>query len=506
MKNRIRILATSDLHGSIYPYSYADGSETAQGMARLSTLIQSLRDDNTLLIDNGDTLQGTPLTYFHYRYHHDWICPMTTVMNLMGYDYVNIGNHDFDYGEQALQNHLNLLKAPCITSNVSISGTPLGPNYVIREIGGKKLAIFGVITQYVPHWEAKKNIRHSKFRDAYETAAKTVELIRGLEKPDYVIGVYHGGFERDLKNGYPVGDLTGENEGYEMMRSIPGLDILISGHTHTAECGKAFHTVYTQTTDSAKDLACIDIYTDTGVIEPQILKADCEPDQKILDAVMNEEEECQKWLDTPIGTSKVNLQITDEMDARLHKSQCVTFLNMVQKEATGSDLSCTPLFLHATGFPSEITMRNIVSTYLFPNTLVVKEISGKVLREYLEKDAEFWSIRNDAIIVSPWMDYPNPQHYNYDMVDGIEYTIRVSEDPGHRIEKLTYQGHEVTDDMSFTMSMNNYRASGGGNYSMIASCPTVKEVPISMVELIADYILEHKVIDFTPVNNITVVK
>ena len=60
--------------------------------------------------------------------------------------------------------------------------------------------------------------------------------------------------------------------------------------------------------------------------------------------------------------------------------------------------------------------------------------------------------------------------------------------------------------MSFTMSMNNYRASGGGNYSMIASCPTVKEVPISMVDLIADYILEHKVIDFTPVNNITVVK
>ena len=109
MKNRIRILATSDLHGSIYPYSYADGSETAQGMARLSTLIQSLRDDNTLLIDNGDTLQGTPLTYFHYRYHHDWICPMTTVMNLMGYDYVNIGNHDFDYGEQALQKILETL-------------------------------------------------------------------------------------------------------------------------------------------------------------------------------------------------------------------------------------------------------------------------------------------------------------------------------------------------------------------------------------------------------------
>ena len=187
-------------------------------------------------------------------------------------------------------------------------------------------------------------------------------------------------------------------------------------------------------------------------------------------------------------------------------SSFITFLNKVQQEKTGADLSSNALFLGATGFGKDITMRDLVSTYVYPNTTVVKKITGKILREYLEKTAEFWMIHNEHIVVNPSYDWPKPQHYNYDMVDGIEYTIKVSNSVGHRITSLTYQGNDVTDDMEFTIVMNNYRAAGGGNYNMIKEAPTVSTDLSSMVELLANYIQEHKVIDFEPVNNITVIK
>lgn len=503
MNNRIRILATSDVHGTIYPYQYSDGMNAYQGLSRLNTLISSLRDENTLLLDNGDILEGSPLSFYHYNYHPDDVSPMTSVMHDMKYDYVNVGNHDFDYGEECLMMHLQNVGAPCITSNWFFHGKPYGPTYVIREIAGKKVALFGLTTQYIPHWETKRTIAHSRFKDAYETALKTVDILKRLEKPDYIICLYHGGFERD-QYGYLVDADTGENEAYRMLSSIHDIDVLITGHTHMSICGSKYGTAFTQTKSNGEELACIDIYTDTGVIEPRVLKADTEPDEEITRSADEEEKKCQTWLDQPLGTSKVDLAIHDEMDARVHKSQLVTFVNMVEQEATHADLAASSIFLHANGFGKEITMRDLVSTYVYPNTLVVKKITGKVLRDYLEQDANFFTIKGTEISVAADYDYPRPKHYNYDMIDGVNYTIKVSNPRGQRITELTYHGEPVTDDMTFTIALNNYRAGGGGNFEMLRTAPSVSVNLTPMVDLIAAWIEEHKVIDFEPVNNITV--
>jgi len=505
MGKRIRIIATSDIHGFIYPTSYADGSDQNQGMAKLSTLIQDLRDENTILIDNGDNLEGSPLSFFHYHRHPGEISPMTLAMNAMEYDYINIGNHDFNYGEKALMNHLKALDAPCITSNILYKHEPLGATYAIRECAGKKVAIFGVCTQYVPNWETAEHIRRFSFLDACETAKKTVELVRRMEKPDYIVCVYHGGFERDLYSGLPTEELTGENEGYQILQEVPGIDVLITGHQHRSICGTFRNTAYTQIAANGAELAVIDLYTDTHKAETQILAADTRSDLEIERLVSDEEAECQQWLDTPLGVSDIDLSVTDETHARLSKAQIITFMNMVAMNATGAEISASSLFLHATGLSRQITMRNIVSTYVYPNTLVVKQVTGKILKEYLERDAEFWTIRNERIAVSPRFDYPKPQHYNYDMLDGVSYTIKVTNDIGSRILDLTYQGQPVTDDMTFTLCVNNYRAVGGGNFPMLAGAPVVKEVQSSMVELMAEYIMEKKVIDFVPVDNIKVI-
>ena len=506
MENRIRILATSDVHGYIYPYSYANNEEENIGYARISTLVEALRDENTILIDNGDIIEGSPLMFYHMHNKKDEVSPVAKVLNAMEYDYINIGNHDFNYGEKVLLKHLNELNAPCITNNILYHNKTIGATYAICEIANKKVAIFGLTTQYIPNWEKKKNIAHSKFLDACITAKKTVEHLKSLENPDYIICAYHGGFERDLVNGYPTEDLTRENEGYEILKTVSGIDVLITGHQHRSLAGNLFGKAYTQTKDRGAELACIDIYTDTGVIEPRVLKADTEADKKILTLVQEEENQCQKWLDTPLGTTKVDLKVTDEDEARLYKSQVITFLNMVAKEATGADLCANALFDRATGFSKNITMRDLVSTYVFPNTLVIKKVTGKVLREYLEKCAEYFTISNGVIAVSPRYLAPKPMKYNYDMVDGVEYTIKVSNDVGHRITSLTKDGKEVSDTDEFTLCVNNYRATGGGNFNMLKDAPVVKEIPSSMVELLADYIMEHKVVDFVPVHNIKVEK
>ncbi|MBR2824882.1 MAG: bifunctional metallophosphatase/5'-nucleotidase [Solobacterium sp.] len=506
MKNRIRILATSDVHGTIYPYRYSDGHLMDYGLSKLNTLIQSLRDENTLLLDNGDTLEGSPLSFFHYQVEPDEVAPITKVMNEMEYDYVNVGNHDFNYGEAQLFKHLNALHAPCITANVIYNDAPLGATYVIREIAGKKLALFGITTTCTKDQEKKENIEHFIFEDAFEVAKRTVSHLKLMEKPDYIICLYHGGFERDLLEGYQTEPFTGENEGYRILQELPGIDVLITGHQHKSLCGELFSTVYTQTASKGAELACIDIYTDTNVIEPVVLKVDVESDLEIEDLIQDTEKKCQTWLDQPLGSTAIDLTIQNEMEARLHKSQVVTFLNRVQQAHTGAMLSATALFHGATGFNKTITMRDLVSTYVFPNTLTVKEINGKLLREYLEKCAAYWSIHNNHICVSPSFESPVPLHFNYDMVDGIDYTIKVSNQIGKRIVELKYLGNDVQDSDRFTIAVNSYRASGGGNFEMMRNCPTVKEYPTDIVELIADYILECKTIDFEAVNNITVIQ
>ena len=501
--DRIRLIATSDIHGEVFPWSYADGLRRNSGLARIRTLVSAMKDNHTIVIDNGDTLQGSPLSFYHYAKHHDDVSPVTKAMAEVGYDYMNLGNHDFDYGPQALFRHIENCGALCLTANVLYQGKPLGPRYDIREISSSRIAFFALITQYTPNWESAENVRDMTFLDAFETARDIVREIREKEDPDYIVCIYHGSFERDPVTGDSVMDDTGENEGYRMISEIPEIDIMISGHQHLSFSVTAFDTVITQTLNGAREAAVIDI-TDNG-IEAMIVPVQEDPDEDLMNALLDEENECQQWLDMPLGTCRNNLRITDEFEGRLHKSQLITFLNKVQCDVTGADLSGSALFMGAVGFGHEITMRDLVSTYVFPNTLTVKKVSGRILKEYLEKCAEFWDVDDGKIVVSEAFEIPAPMYFNYDMVDGVEYTIQASNAVGERIVSLTRNGIPVKEDDEFTLCINNYRAAGGGNFPMIRDAETVCEDQTSMVEILASYIMNHKEICFEEQNNIQVI-
>lgn len=234
----LNILLTSDVHGTVYPIHYQDNSKAEIGLAKISTLIKKERSQNAnvLLIDNGDFIQGTPFTYHYATYEKDMENPMSLLANYLEYDIAIIGNHEFNYGMDILNNAVTTANSPYLSANILDKNRKepyFGKPYIIKHIESNiKIAILGVTTHYIPHWEQAHHIKDLQFEDAFETTKKWVSYIRKHEKPDLLVVAYHGGFERDLQTGVPTEVLTGENQGYAMCHEIEGIDILLTGHQH----------------------------------------------------------------------------------------------------------------------------------------------------------------------------------------------------------------------------------------------------------------------------------
>lgn len=160
----------------------------------------------------------------------------------------------------------------------------------------------------------------------------------------------------------------------------------------------------------------------------------------------------------------------------------------------------------STGFDDNISVRNVFSTYPFPNTLTIVKINGKELKLALEENAKYFTLINNQITISDTFSKPKEQHYNYDMFDGVEYTIKVSNPIGQRIISLTRHNHQIQETDEFTLVLNNYRAAGGGDFQIFRNLDVIKEIPKDVPILIIDHIKEVKTIVPNKKNNITIIK
>jgi len=145
MKKMMRVYITTDVHGTLKTSSYADFSDKQQGLGRYLTAIKKARKDGEILVlDNGDILQGSPLlTYFQKEPRKPHL--MAQALNLIGVDFFNLGNHDFNYGQTILTQFLQDLKAPCLTSNITLNSIPFGQSRLIT-MNGLKIALIGACT------------------------------------------------------------------------------------------------------------------------------------------------------------------------------------------------------------------------------------------------------------------------------------------------------------------------------------------------------------------------
>ncbi|EOP66377.1 bifunctional metallophosphatase/5'-nucleotidase [Bacillus cereus] len=519
----LNILLTSDIHGTVYPIHYQDNSQADIGLAKISTLIKKERSQNTnvLLIDNGDFIQGTPFTYHYATYEKNMENPMSLLANYLEYDIAIIGNHEFNYGMDILNNAVATANFPYLSANILDKNRKepyFGKPYITKHIESNiKIAILGVTTHYIPHWEQAHHIKDLQFEDAFETTKKWVSYIRKHEKPDLLVVAYHGGFERDLQTGVPTEVLTGENQGYAMCHEIEGIDILLTGHQHREiahtvingvtilQTGCNGHSVGKVTVTFEKaEQKWVKKESYSELLPVQGIAAD----QDVLSLVANYEEKTQNWLDQPIGLIYGDMQISDAMQTRLQDHPFIEFINKIQMDIANVSISCTSLFHNTSpGFPKHVTMRDIVSNYIYPNTLKVIRITGADIKDALELSASYFTLKADgSIIVTPTYIEPKPQHYNYDMWEGISYVLNISKPIGERVESLQYKGAPLNINEEYDVVMNNYRASGGGNFFMFQNKLVVKDIPTDMSELIANYISKHKRIEATVNHNWKVIK
>lgn len=514
---RLTILETSDVHGTILPINYSDNSYANCGLAALSTIIAREREINpaTILIDNGDMIQGTALTYFHAKINNNRPNPMIEAMNLMGYDAAVIGNHEFNYGRAYLDKAINTSNFPWLSANITkkISGESFtNKPYIVKTFdNGLKVGILGLTTKYIPNWESSETIKDLDFEDVVESASKWLEIMKVKEATDINIVSYHGGFERDIETGQPSEKLTGENQGYELCTKACNMDVLLTGHQHRVIENLSVNGVLVVQpgyNGNCIGKVSIDLVKISGKWSVQskmstIIDTNAfEVDKIILDSISPIEKETQAWLDIPIGIIEGNMLIKDPLKTRLKDNSFAEFINNVQMNAANVDISNTAIFdNNCKGFNYNVTMRDIISNYKYPNTLKVISIKGRDIKAALEKTAEYFTIIEGELGIAKNGNYLRLQHYNYDMWEGIDYVIDITKPINFRVVKINYKNSPINMEGEYSVVMNNYRAGGGGNYLMFKGKTVLKDIPIDMAELIANYILERKKIKATVNDN-----
>ena len=205
----VTVLQTTDLHGNLVAWDYARSRESDVGLARVATRVAAIRREtpNVLLVDTGDTIQGTPIEYMHARRGGKGPDPTMAVMNAMGYVAMAVGNHEFNYGMAVLRRAEKDAKFPWLSANTrnAKDGSPAFPEYAVREAGGVRVGLLGLTTPNIPSWEPEANRPGLSWEDPVETAKRLVPVLRGRERCDAVVVLFHSGLEADPVTGEPNG-------------------------------------------------------------------------------------------------------------------------------------------------------------------------------------------------------------------------------------------------------------------------------------------------------------
>lgn len=494
MQKNLKIYYTSDVHGCFSPVDYASGKTVASGLA--NCVSQFKRAENTLIIDGGDILQGSPFTYWLYSKWRGDECVPARLLNLGGYDFVTLGNHDFNYGKAEIERYLAELDARCLCANVEgVRGVE--KTALITLENGLRVGLTGVTSHYVNQWEKPENLLGIEVSDAFTAAKAALEELkaRGAE---LTICVYHGGYENDLKTGALLSD-SGENQGWRMCTEL-SFDILLCAHQHMAAenlCIAGTHTCQ----PPAKAGRYIELNAavdEAGNVSAQsaLRAAGNAPDRATLDYLAPLERETAEWLDLPVGHLDTALLPGEHIEMAANGSLIANFFNQVQLAASGADISCTSLDNTVKGFAENVSIRDIVSSYVFPNTLKTLRVRRAELKAALERSMEYFALSPEGeLTVSECFLKPIEQHFNYDYISGIYVTADVRRPVGERVISIVYKGEELDDDTVLSICLNNYRASGAGGYDVYAGCELVGEVQTEIAELIIDYVTRHESIN-----------
>ncbi|WP_432817312.1 bifunctional 2',3'-cyclic-nucleotide 2'-phosphodiesterase/3'-nucleotidase [Sulfitobacter sp. JB4-11] len=485
----LRIMETTDLHVHVFPYDYyADKPRDTVGLARTAALIQSVRDEatNSLLIDNGDFLQGNPMgDYIAYErgMSEGDVHPVIQAMNTLGFDASTLGNHEFNYGLDFLLKSLAGANFPVVSANVALElgsdptkDKTLIPPYVILDhkvtdgTGQEhdiKVGLIGFVPPQIMGWDRRHLEGNVQARDIIETAKAYIPQMKEAGA-DIIVALSHSGIG--------AADHTDGMENASVpLAGLDGVDAILTGHSHLvfpsptyAEfagadvgAGTLMGTPATMGGFWGSHMGLIDLLVEKSGNEWRVVSAESEArpiskrnedrsttalvesDPQILASVQKEHDETLAYVRRAVGKTDAPLHSYFALVADDPSVQIVSIAQLwyIEQMLKGTEHEGLPILSAAAPFKAggrggpeyytdvpkgDVAIKNVADLYLYPNTARAVRVTGQQVKDWLERSAGIFNQvepgAKDVVLLNP--GFPS---YNFDVIDGVEYQIDLSQ-------------------------------------------------------------------------------
>lgn len=472
----MKVYFTSDTHSYLFPTDYIHPGVIDMGYAHLASAFE----DGSVVLDGGDVLQGSPLIRHALRKGSS-ILPPASAFNAAGLDVFTPGNHDFDFGYEALSSLLSSLDAAAVAANVEDERGELGiERHAVIERGGIRLFVTGAVTDYVNIWNP--GLKGVRITDSVEALRRETEAMKAIPH-DFSICIYHGGF------GNERGAIR-ENRADEI---IPlGFDYLLTGHQHQViEPRAEGRTTVLQTGWRGEWAAELSLQRDGSHSERMIRCSSSlplSPAMATFAAQCSEENEAVASLSDVIGHVDGVLEDRGYVESALYGSSLADFICDIELRLTGADVAVAALANNFTSIGPDVTLSAVLASYPFTNTMVLLRMRAGDLREAMERSAEYIDIIDGTPAVSPSFAPGKNERYNFDLYRGLDYAFDYRKEKGSRVVRMERNGMDLlaSPDTRLLVAVNCYRATGSGGHDAYRRGELVRSFSEDMQDLMIE--------------------
>nr|WP_269870147.1 5'-nucleotidase C-terminal domain-containing protein [Paenibacillus caseinilyticus] len=459
-KKSITLLHTNDIHSRV------EASETGIGYAALATIAKQYKaaNPNTLLLDAGDTFHGQTIANLVRGES------IVKLMNTVGYDAMTAGNHDFNYGYPRLVELAGQTKFPILSSNAKkADGSRILKSYVIKEVDGIKLGIFGLSTPETAFKTHPNNVRGLTFEDPALEAKAVVGELKG--KVDAIIALAHLGV-----------DESSTDTSIKVAQAVPEIDVIIDGHSHTEmkEGTQAGSVLIAQTGEYLKNIGRVDLTFENGKLtgktagllsKESVKESGIAEDPAILEILKEIKKGQDAVLSQEVGSTSVKL-VGDREVVRKGESNLGSLIADAMLSETGADVAITNGGgIRASIEPGPITKGEVVTVLPFGNYIQTKKVKGSELLAGLEHGLSGY----------PESFAPFPQ------IGGMTLEFDAAKPAGSRVVSVHVKGVPLVTEQEYVLATNDFIAAGGDKYTMFKEQPVLGDYS-SLEETLISYL------------------